>query len=192
MVIAITLPHLFNGEPEAITERLLSGIEGFGAIDVVHVRKPGSQAADVERLICAIPQHLRHRLTLHDHFQLAAPHGIGGLHLNSRCPAPPEGWSGRLSCSCHSLSELSLRKSETLPDGTPRFTYLSLSPIFDSISKQGYLSAFGHDELLQAHLDGIIDSRVMALGGISPSNISEALALGFGGVMVLGSAWKGI
>ena len=63
------------------------------------------------------------------------------------------------------------------------------SPDRRKIEHRGYRAAFTDDELLQAHRDGIIDDNVIALGGITPSNASKAIDLGFGGVAVLGDIW---
>ena len=67
---------------------------------------------------------------------------------------------------------------------------MSLSPIFDSISKVGYKSAFTEEELRKAHHEGIINERVMALGGVTFERIPNVLDLGFGGGMILGDAWQ--
>lgn len=119
---------------------------------------------------------------LHDHHELVREYAVGGVHLNSRNPEPPADWCGDVSRSCHSLEEVKEWKS--------RCTYVTLSPIFDSISKQEYCAAFTHEQLMQAKADGIIDNRVIALGGICADNVHEAMSYGFGGVMVLGDAWR--
>ena len=87
-----------------------------------------------------------------------------------------------MSRSCHSLGEIAACKEENID-------YMSLSPVFDSISKKGYRSAFTRDELLEAHRLGIIDERVLALGGVTFDRINEVLEMGFGGAMILGDAW---
>ena len=84
--------------------------------------------------------------------------------------------------SCHTFEEVQANKKH--------IDYVFLSPIFDSISKQGYRAAFTDDELRRAHSNGIIDDRVIALGGITPTNARKAIALGFGGVAVLGDIWQ--
>ena len=84
--------------------------------------------------------------------------------------------------SCHTLEEVSRNKQHS--------DYVFLSPIFDSISKQGYRAAFTEQTLRQAHTTGIIDGHVIALGGITPANARKALSLGFGGVAVLGDIWQ--
>jgi thiamine-phosphate pyrophosphorylase len=67
---------------------------------------------------------------------------------------------------------------------------MSLSPIFDSISKPGYNSAFTAEQIAEARRQGLIDERVMALGGVTFDKIDDVLKMGFGGAMILGDAWK--
>ena len=83
--------------------------------------------------------------------------------------------------SLHSLQDLQLDLSG--------LDYVFLSPIFDSISKQGYSAAF-EAEALAAALQ-TARCPVIALGGISTQNIPIAASLGFAGVAVLGSIWHG-
>ena len=193
MIIVITRPDFFEGEAEKIAQLLQSG-----RADLIHIRKPPLPLADsarglelaelaglerLERLIQALPARLYSRLVLHDHHSLAIKYGLRGVHLNSRNPEPPAGWSGAVSISCHTLSELSECRRKP-------YAYMSLSPVFDSISKRGYRSAFSADDIAAARSQGLIDERVMALGGITFDKITEIKEMGFGGAMILGDAWK--
>ncbi|MBQ5621975.1 MAG: thiamine phosphate synthase, partial [Bacteroidaceae bacterium] len=65
-----------------------------------------------------------------------------------------------------------------------------LSPIFDSISKEGYQSAFSRDELLEAKRKGILSKNVYALGGITFDKLNEIQNLGFYGAAILGAFWN--
>lgn len=176
MIIVITLPTFFQGEAEQIVRLLRT------SADLVHIRKPSSTIDETENLILSIPEEYRSRLVLHDHHSLASKYSLHGVHLNSRNPLPPPTATLSISRSCHTLEEVTLWKD--------RCAYVSLSPIFDSISKQGYHSAFTKDTLMQAKADGIIDSKVMALGGVTFARIHEVLDMGFGGAMILGDAWN--
>ena len=120
----------------------------------------------------------RKRIVIHDFFELARLYGLRGIHLNARRSIVPDGWQGHVSRSCHSLDEV--RRYKDACD------YVFLSPIFDSVSKQGYASAFTDETLKQASLDGIIDDKVIALGGVTPDKISYLQQLGFGGAAMLG------
>ncbi len=152
-------------------------------MDLIHIRKPRATRGQVEELLLKIPSKLRNRMILHDHFELAMEYGLRGIHLNSRNPYVPKGWKGAVSRSCHSIKELAECKKEL-------YDYMSLSPIFDSISKEGYKSAFTREQLEEARQKGIIDNRVMALGGVTFDKIGLITEMGFGGAMILGDAWK--
>lgn len=175
--IVITSPAFIAGEAFYISRLFEAGL------DVLHLRKPGAQAAECARLIEQIPEQWRTRIVVHDHFGLCRDYGLQGVHLNSRNPQPPADFVPRsVSASCHSLAEVAARKSA--------LTYMTLSPIFDSISKQGYSAAYTSDELARAASDGIIDSKVMALGGITLDNIPQLRDWGFGGAAFLGDVWN--
>lgn len=187
MLIVITLPTFFKNEAEAIVAQFEQR-----SIDYLHLRKPAAEEKDVEELLLQIPSQYYPRIVLHDFHALAMKYGVGGIHLTGRHPDAPVGWTGRISTSCHSIEELARRKQEGyIQNGERRpFAYLSLSPIFDSISKQGYHAAFTDKDLEEAHRQGIIDSGVLALGGVSFDRIEEVLRMGFGGAMILGDAWR--
>ena len=167
MYIVITKPEFWEGEAEAITRKLEAGLERL------HIRKPGSTEAQREALLRAIPACYHDRIVIGDKLM--------GYMAND----PERRVVGH---ACHSIDELREWQGK-LCTGEVRVQYLSLSPIFDSISKQGYKAAFSHEELLAAKAEGLINEHVMALGGICSHNIEEALRYGFGGVMVLGDAW---
>jgi thiamine-phosphate pyrophosphorylase len=68
--------------------------------------------------------------------------------------------------------------------------YLFLSPIFDSISKQNYMSRFPESLLYELKEKGVIHEKVIALGGVNKENISKVEDYGFGGAAVLGGLWE--
>ncbi|MCF0202476.1 MAG: thiamine phosphate synthase [Bacteroidaceae bacterium] len=179
MVIVITLPDCFKGEAEAITRLFAER-----GIDRLHIRKPEASADVVAQLVESIPPTLYDRISIHDHFDIAQRYGLSGIHLTHRHPEAPSDWEGILSTSAHSIEELRRLRAKN------RFDYLSLSPIFDSISKHGYHAAFTRQQLAEAHAAGDIDSEVLALGGVSFDRLPQVAAMGFGGGMILGDAWR--
>ena len=84
--------------------------------------------------------------------------------------------------SCHSFEEIEKYKTE--------YDYLFLSPIFDSISKTGYKSSFTTDQLLKASTNGIIDHKVIALGGITLDMLPYFQELNFGGIAMIGGIYN--
>ena len=174
-IIVITRPYFFEGEDKYITYLLEQGIYRL------HIRKPHASEKEVQALIEKIPQKYYAQVVLHEHPQLVEKYQLQGFHLNSRCPNLPDGYKGGVSRSCHSLEEVVLYKDQC--------DYVFLSPIFDSISKEGYGSTFSEETLQEAYKQGIIDSKVIALGGIKPEHAPYLEANGFGGMAYLGYVW---
>lgn len=173
-VVCITMPQFYEGEATDICTALQSGY------DYVHIRKPGYPSGDIERLIRAIDPSLHSRLRLHDCHELAAKYHIAGVHLNARNPLPPADVT-EVTRSCHSLRELEC----PVPDGCV-MPYQFLSPIFDSISKPGYQSAFNESDLR----DGLSRyNNIIALGGVTPDNFVWLKEIGFAGAAMLGAVW---
>lgn len=170
--LVITSPTFFPGEAAFIHRLFVCGV------DIVHLRKPGATADDCARLLDDLTSDDRRRIVIHDFFELAQPYGLRGIHLNARRSTVPDGWQGHVSRSCHSLEEVKRYKDAC--------DYVFLSPIFDSVSKQGYASAFTDETLREASKDGIIDHKVVALGGVTPDKIDYLQQLNFGGAAMLG------
>lgn len=168
--IGITLPGLRPDEGESIL-RLLDE-----RIDIMHLRKPGCAVEDMEDLIQSIPESYYGRLRLHSHFQLCRKYGLRGVQVNSHEYVVPEGVAN-ISRSCHGIAELGI----PAPSGCV-LEYQTLSPIYDSISKQGYTSHFNLDEL-----KGLLSGKnVVALGGVTPDKFQELQDAGFIGGAMLG------
>lgn len=174
-ILVITGSRPLPGEAQALRLLLDEGV------DRIHLRRPGATEAELRRLIEALPPDCYPRLTLQDGQGLAAEYGIGGVHLNGRCPEPPAGFGGLVSRSCHSLEEITAHTEED---------YLFLSPLFDSISKKDYPAAFTPETIRRAAAEGIVGERVVALGGIRPRLLPRLREWGFGGAALLGAVWE--
>lgn len=155
-----------------------------GAIDFFHLRKPDAPAPAITALLENISPALRHRLVVHSAFAESLALGAGGIHLSLRNAAEkvPDGMGSRFftTRSCHSLKEIA-----EIPANSHR--YITLSPIFDSISKEGYLSRFRLDD---CELSNVIAGRnVIALGGVTPDRFCQLSIAKFGGAALLGYLW---
>lgn len=175
-LIVITRPDFFDGEAEAITDLFQNGLE------TLHLRKPHATAEAVKVLLQQLPEEFMDRIVLHEHFELTECYSLKGIHLNQRNPKAPEGYAKQVGCSCHSIEEVQRRKSSC--------HYVFLSPIYDSISKVGYGASYPLEQLQQAQQEGIIDEKVIALGGITLQRLPEIQTLGFGGAALLGDIWQ--
>lgn len=167
-IIVITPEEPRADEAEMIVVMLEMGV------DRVHLRHPKCSKAVLRNIIGAIPFYLRERITIHDYFELSAEFPTIGLNLNARNPELPEGTTGVVSRSCHTVDETLLPAD-----------YALLSPIFPSISKEGYSHEFSETEL-----QSLPEGKVIALGGITPERIDRLKRYPFGGFAVLGSVWN--
>ena len=171
-VVVITPEIPFCGETEQIKRVIGSGVFRL------HLRHPKADEQTLRHIIEGLTADERKKIVLHDFYNLVDEYNLGGAHLNGRHPELASVCSSR---SCHSLTEV---------EASTGMEYCFLSPIFDSISKNGYASNFSDEVLRQAKKDGIINEKVIALGGITVGKVQQVKEYGFGGVAILGSAWK--
>lgn len=174
--IAITTPKVDDKDVRLI-KRLLEG-----GIDIIHLRKPESDIHACRQLLKALTKEERERIIIHDYPELYDEFSLKGIHINRNVSSLPDDYIGFRTRSCHSLEEVERYKDE--------YNYLFLSPIFDSISKVGYRSGFRKEELQGASMKGIIDEKVVALGGVTFESIAYLKGLKFGGVAMIGSIYN--
>ncbi len=174
-LIAITTPKVTDDDAPIIGQLLDRGI------DTVHLRKPDSTIDQCRALLASLGVEQRARIVIHDYPTLYDEFSLKGIHLNRNITTLPDNYRGSRSRSCHTIEEVARYKDE--------YDYLFLSPIFDSISKAGYHSAFSHEVLLRAAQRGIIDKKVIALGGVTFERLTYLKELGFGGAAMLGNIY---
>lgn len=165
LIIGFTTPDAWESpEIEAleISKLLLSG-----AIDIFHIRKKEAVLSYTRELIKTIPVSLHKRLVNHSNYELTDDFNLGGIHNQS-------------SRSCHSLEEFDNFDASS-------FRYSFLSPIFDSISKDGYCSKFNLESRELAECTS--KYPIIALGGVKPSNFKQLYTLKFAGAALLGYLW---
>lgn len=173
-LIVITSEKWLPKESITINQLFESGLE------TLHLRKPSGSLNEIKKLLGSININCHSRIVLHDHFNLTELFNLKGIHLNKRNPEIYPKPNLTYSRSCHSLEEITTSAG---------YDYVFLSPIFDSISKAGYHKSFTTDQLKNAKTSGIINSLVMALGGVTLENIPIVKEYGFGGIAVLGDLW---
>ena len=88
------------------------------------------------------------------------------------------GPSSLVGVSCHSLEDAKKAAEEGAD-------YLTISPVFRSVSKPEYGTPIGLDGL--RHVADNVSIPVIALGGITPNNLTDCLTAGAAGVAVLGT-----
>jgi thiamine-phosphate pyrophosphorylase len=174
-LIVITTPDFREEETMQILSLFENGLE------MLHLRKPDSNKEEYEQLLRSIPSRFLDRIVLHEHFELAEQLPVRGVHLNRRNPEYQGNREMKISKSCHSLDELK---------SVSGYDHVFLSPIFDSISKEGYNAAFPYEQLKAASKEGLINEKVFALGGICSTTLPKLKDYSFGGAAVLGAIWE--
>jgi thiamine-phosphate diphosphorylase len=109
---------------------------------------------------------------------LAAELGAAGVHLaaDDPSPVPTPTVIGR---SCHDHAELQAAVAEGVD-------YVTVSPVYPTVSKPGYGPALGGEGLRA--LTALPDAPpVYALGGVDSARVAECLAAGAVGVAVMGA-----
>ena len=180
-LIVITTERFFDREADAVCQLFENGLERL------HLRKPCASIDETSRLIEQIDAAFHPKIVLHDHYELVNSFRLAGIHLNRRNhfgdQSSYEDKALTLSCSCHSFEEVAICPAN--------LDYVFLSPVFDSISKAGYKQGFTAEQLSDARNRGMLNERVIALGGMTAESIPAIRVYGFGGVAVLGSLWAG-
>ena len=172
-LIIVTAPDPLLSEVDTITGLFEAGLK------LLHLRKPGYSEEQLAQLIEAIPSRFHRGLMLHSHHQLVDRYGLGGRHYPAARRDQFDNHEGLRSTSCHSPEEVE--------QWATQFTYLLLSPVFDSISKPGYRGAFSPEtlaRLCQRH------RNLVALGGIDPCTLGTLAGQGWYGAAALGAVWN--
>lgn len=152
-------------------------------LPLLHVRKPGITAGELRDWLCFFDEEHLRKMVLHQHHQLAEDFPVKGIHIKEDLRLnlyDTEGYIKKFRSKGCSISA-SFHDPQKLRNESTHFDYVFLSPVFASLSKQGYSGQYFRVQ----HLSG----RIIALGGIKKDNIIEAEALGYQGVAVLGAVW---
>jgi thiamine-phosphate pyrophosphorylase len=179
ILLVISSPSTVPNEAESINMLFEEGLE------VLHIRKPFSTKKEYAKLISEINSNYHEQLCIHQYHELTTDFNLKRLHFTEmkRLATPladlidlkAQGF--KISTSIHQLSSL----GELI-----HFDYTFFSPVFDSISKIGYKSSLGEDFVLEKPNSAPL---VIALGGISPENITQVSNMNFDGVAALGTVW---
>lgn len=143
------------------------------AVDIIHLRKPDATREYSEAFLEALPAEIRSRVVLHDNFDLLDRFSLRGIHLNRRNNIPYPG-AEYISASSHTLTQASAMAVTA--------DYVTLSPVFDSISKPGYHSAFSPEDIAGQ----LPQNKVIALGGVTPKDFPRLRRAGFAGGALMG------
>lgn len=181
MLIVVSNPTPVANEATIINALFDEGLE------ILHIRKPGIAVNEIRILIEKIKPQYHHRVSLHQHHEIANDYGIKRLHftetkrkeMSEEALIQLKGDKNILSTSIHQI--------EAYNTLSACFDYTFFGPVFNSISKQGYTSSLKNDFVFPVKNN---HPKVIAIGGIEATNIQQAMDMQFNGAAVLGTIWQ--
>lgn len=124
------------------------------------------------------------KIVLNHHHFLATELGINRLHFSEQDRSEIEEEKLQRFADAGFILSTSVHELETFNKLPACFTYVFLSPVFDSISKEGY-KAVNFDLSHRRK-----DIQLIGLGGITKDNYKNVFEMGFDGVAFLGGVWS--
>jgi len=177
-MILITNPQQVPNETEIINALFEEGLE------VLHLRKPGFNEVQMREFISKIDQQFHSRIMIHSHYELLDLYSLKGLHFTEKTKHLLPDYDDVQCTKSMAVHELAELKSVR-----PTVGYILLSPLFPSVSKEGYSKQWDIGEL-KLKLAKTNSFSTVALGGITLKNIKTVKELRFQDFALLGSIWE--
>ncbi|MCW3122536.1 MAG: hypothetical protein JWQ38_2028 [Flavipsychrobacter sp.] len=179
-------------ETDVADETMLVNSLFNNGLQKLHLRKMGYAEQDYRNYIGRIEAQYHTRIVIHACFELATELHLGGVHLNSMVRESEhmntqlkDIASDKISTSFHSWNEIA--------DNEFLYSYVFISPVFDSISKEGYKAAIDLDGAVeikqQLATQGKHYPEIIGLGGVGIPQLKILSEKGFDGAAMLGSIW---
>jgi thiamine-phosphate pyrophosphorylase len=185
-LIVISHPEVFANETQHVKRLFDAGLETF------HLRKPENNQDEFEKTLRQIPPMYYRRTVIHSHYRLVMKYNLKGIHLTEAFIANTEPAELNQVITTARKKKLSVSGSyhnlEALEHLTLKLDYVFLGPVYDSISKKGYLSKIDPGSA-SSFLHKRRSFEVIAIGGIGAVNIGQLRDAGFDGAALLGSVW---
>lgn len=179
MIVLIAPEKDIENEILILTQLFESGLEYY------HFRKPNKSYQEHCEYLEVIDPKYHNRIVVHYFHELINKYNLKGIHFQEQKRRDhidnPGHYFKDLNLFGKTISS-SFHEPKELEDCYFEFDYHLLSPVFSSISKQGYKGK-GFDV-------NYIDKLIIGMGGINANTIAKTMELGFKGVGVLGGVWN--
>ena len=179
MIVIIAPEKDIDNETTILNQLFEAGLEWY------HFRKPDKDYQEHCEYLNQIDKKYHNRIVVHYFHELINEFNLKGIHFQEqkRRDALENGseYFLNLNMTGKTMSS-SFHEPEELADCDIEFDYHLLSPVFSSISKQGY-EGRGFDV-------NDIDKTIIGMGGVNANTIPDILKLGFKGIGVLGGVWN--
>lgn len=184
--VVFSSPDKVHSEIQLVQKMFDEGLQTF------HLRKPKFSTSELEEYMNSLSQRYHSRVILHTHHKLAKKFKIKGIHLGHkhRKKTYNSNFKIRLLKFKHPswVITRSCHKLRNLVEEAERYSYVFLSPVFESITKNTHSGNFSKRALQEITSNKKL--KIYALGGIDETRIEEAFETGFTGVAALSSIWE--
>lgn len=179
MIILIAPEGDISNEIDKLNQLFKAGVACF------HLRKPKKNYQEHCHYLNQIDRKYHNRIVVHSFHELINNFDLKGIHFpeqrRQNFIKDVGTYYSQLNMKNKTVSS-SFHKIAMLKNCPFVFDYHFLSPVFSSISKQGYKGrGFNVNQ---------IHKKVIGMGGVTVENLVEFKRLGFQGVGVLGSIWN--
>lgn len=153
-----------------------------------HLRKPLKSEKEYRRYLEAINVQFYDRVVIHQYHHLAEEYGLKGVHLQEQfrvgLAMELQNYQDyyRKQINKRYTVSSSFHHPNDIEKCIVEFDYHLLSPVFNSISKQGY-------EGKGFSVNGT-NKTIIGMGGVTATNLNEINQKGYKGVGVLGGVWN--
>ncbi|WP_299711762.1 thiamine phosphate synthase [uncultured Tenacibaculum sp.] len=176
---------VLTSEKEIANEAILLNQLFDNGLEILHLRKPSFDIEGYRSLLKEInPEHYQ-KIMIHQFHYLCAEFVLKGIHIQEQprldLGEKLEGYVSLYMSEGFKVSS-SFHEPEVLDTCEINFDYHLLSPVFSSISKQGY-EGRGFDV-------NHIEKTIIGMGGVNANTIPKVLELGYKGIGVLGGIWN--
>lgn len=179
MIVVIAPENDVPNEIEILNQLFQEGLEYY------HFRKPHKDYTAHCDYLNLIDQEYHNRIVVHYHHELINEFNLKGIHFQEQERIDnidnPGRYFKNLNLFGKTISS-SFHEPKDLEDCYFEFDYHLLSPVFSSLSKEGYA---GRGFNVTA-----INKIIIGMGGVTAANLSAFDTLGFNGVGVLGGIWN--
>ena len=179
MIVLIAPENDIPNEIEILHQLFQQGLAYY------HLRKPFKDYQEHCDYLNLIDTKYHNRIVVHLFHELINAYDLKGVHFQEQKRIDhidnPGQYFKSLDMYGKTISS-SFHDPEVLEDCEFEFDYHLLSPVFSSISKQGY-EGKGFDVNSSEKL-------IVGMGGITDKTVQQTLKLGFKGIGVLGGVWN--
>jgi len=188
-LIVISAPFPVPDEVNIVNRLFETGLQYY------HIRSPFVDSDTQRNFIQQVCEEYRCRIVIHQHYEMAETQPIGGIHFKeNNVKLLMQGDPAYLYWVNHKLAHPDFHLSASFHDldvilrAKEPYDYVFISPVFESISKEGYTASFNLSSLQRTAY--LTKQKIIVMGGVEPDKMPIVHQLGVDGVAVLGYIWK--